>query len=392
VTGTRASGGAHSDRRAITPVDNERVRIAHTLFTALAIAGVVYGLVAAFLPAPQIVIPVVLVGVLCTLTLRRLADNGHVELAVLLLLVAISLMIVASVALDQNIGATPMYLPFLVAVAGASLYPRQVVWSVLGAMAVLAALRLVSPGEQAPTSAGYLIVYSIVVTLLVGVVSWVSARSVNEALQSSQSAQQRAEQLAAELEGRVERRTAELEKALRTQEELAAKLSELSFRDPLTGLHNRRHLDDELAHLFAYAKRSGTPLSVAVADLDDFKSINDRFTHVIGDDVLRTASKVLAAGTRASDVLVRMGGEEFALLMPGTTATDASRVCERMRSELDSHNWLDVDRRLHVTASFGVASSTDHESIADLMRAADERLYRAKRDGKNRVESTAQVA
>lgn len=368
------------------------MRIAHTLFSALALAGLAYCPVAVFLPEAAIVIPVVLVGVACTLGLRRLSDRGHVELAVLLLLVALSAMLVTAVALDQNIGSTPMYLPFLVAVAGASLYPRQVVWSVLGAVAVLALLRLVSPGHQTPTSAGYMMVYALVVTLLVGVVSWVSARSVNQALESAQHAQRQAEVLAEELDERVQRRTAELEDALRTQEDLAAQLAELSLRDPLTGLHNRRHLDDELAPMFAYAKRSGSPLSVAVADLDDFKQINDQFSHVVGDNVLKAASQVLAAGTRASDVLVRMGGEEFALLMPGTSALDASRVCERMRVELDARRWEDIDPGLRVTASFGVATTSEHDSIEELMLTADRRLIQAKRDGKNRVESAPQVA
>ncbi len=368
------------------------MRIAHTLFTALAFCGLAYCGLALLLPAPQIVIPVVLVGVVCTFALRRLADRGRVELAVLLLLAALSLMLVTAAAIEQNIGATPMYLPFLVAVAGASLYPRQVVWSVLGALVVLVLLRVVAPGPQAPTSVGYMLSYAFVVTVLVGVVSWVSAHSVTQALLASQEAQRRAERLAVQLDERVQQRTAQLEEALRTQEQLAEQLSELTLRDPLTGLHNRRHLDDELGHLFAYAKRTGTPLSVAVADLDDFKSINDRFTHVVGDDVLRGAATVLGAGTRASDVLVRMGGEEFVLLMPGTSAADAFRVCERMRSELDEHSWRELDGRLHVTASFGVACSTDHDDEVSLMQAADQRLFRAKRDGKNRVEATARVA
>ena len=390
--GSRASGGAPRSGQVSAPVEVERVRIAHTLFTALAYAGLAYCVLALLLPAPQIVIPVVLIGVACTLALRRLADRGRVELAVLLLFVALSLMLVTAAAIEQNIGATPMYLPFLVAVAGASLYPRQVVWSVLGALVVLMLLRVVAPGPQEPTSVGFMLAYAFVVTVLVGVVSWVSAHSVTQALIASQDARRQAEQLAQELDERVQQRTAQLEEALRTQEQLAAKLSELTLRDPLTGLHNRRHLDDELGHLFAYAKRTGTPLSVAVADLDDFKSINDRFTHVVGDDVLRGAATVLAAGTRASDVLVRVGGEEFVLLMPGTTAADAFRVCERMRSELDEHSWRELDSRLHVTASFGVACSSDHEDGESLMQAADRRLFRAKRDGKNRVEATAQVA
>ena len=388
---SRAPGGA-SGPAGRASVEQQRVRIRHTLFTALALSGLAYCVVAVFLPAPQVVIPVVVAGVVVTFGLRKLAARGRVELAVILLLLALALMMVAAVAFDGNIGASPMYLPVLVATAGASLYPRQVVWAVLGAVVVLLAMRLVGSPEQLPTSANYMLTYALVVTVLVGVVAWVSARSVSQALASSQEAQQRAESLAAELEGRVAERTRALELALHRQEELSAELSELSFRDPLTGLHNRRHLDDELEQMFAFARRSGNVLSVAVIDLDDFKSVNDRFTHVVGDDVLRFAADVLVAGTRTSDVLVRMGGEEFALLMPATTAADAYRVCERMRSQLESHDWTTLMPHLRVTASFGVAASTDHATAAALIRAADERLIHAKRAGKNRVEVGSDVA
>jgi diguanylate cyclase (GGDEF)-like protein len=363
-----------------------RVRIARRLFTVLAGAGIVYCLVALFLPSPSLVIPVVLGGVVATFFLRTLADRGRVEVAVLLLLLSLSLMLILAVAVGGAIGATPMYLPLLVAVAGASLYPRQVVWAVLGAVVVLLVMNLVGSEVQQPTSAGYMLTYALVVTVLVGVVSWVSARSVGDALSTAVQEQQRAERLAGELEERVTERTRALELALERQRELAAELEELSVRDPLTGLHNRRRIDDDLDRMFADAHRSGIPLSVAMIDLDDFKSVNDRFTHLVGDDVLRFAAGVLTSSTRAADVLVRMGGEEFALLMPGTSALDGLRVCERMRTELEGYPWDALMPGLQVTASFGLSCSTDHDSAADLVRTADERLIRAKREGKNRIE------
>jgi diguanylate cyclase (GGDEF)-like protein len=137
--------------------------------------------------------------------------------------------------------------------------------------------------------------------------------------------------------------------------------------------------------MFAYAQRTGQPLSVAVIDLDNFKLINDSHTHLVGDEVLRRTAKVLAASIRGSDVLVRMGGEEFALLMPGTDEESAYRVCERMRGALEETDWYALRPQLQVTASVGIACSTSFATAAELIRAADELLYRAKRMGKNRV-------
>ena len=137
--------------------------------------------------------------------------------------------------------------------------------------------------------------------------------------------------------------------------------------------------------MFAAARRSGDPFSVAVIDLDDFKAVNDAHTHLVGDDVLRGAAKALLANVRASDVLIRMGGEEFALLMPGTSSDAAVAVCDRMRSELALHDWSTIRPGLVVTASIGVGSSVGQPTAADLLRSADILLYQAKREGKNRV-------
>ena len=149
-----------------------------------------------------------------------------------------------------------------------------------------------------------------------------------------------------ELEERVRSRTTELADALQREQRLSAQLAELSVRDSLTGLHNRRHMDETIDRMFRYAVRSGHPLSVAIIDLDDFKRINDRYTHLVGDQVLRQAAAVLAGSVRGSDELVRMGGEEFALLMPGTSAEEAVTVCDRMRRSLAEHDW-DVRHRRH---------------------------------------------
>jgi diguanylate cyclase (GGDEF)-like protein len=131
--------------------------------------------------------------------------------------------------------------------------------------------------------------------------------------------------------------------------------------------------------------RSGSPLSVALIDLDDFKPINDRHTHMVGDQVLRRAAEIMAASIRGSDELVRMGGEEFVLLMPGTSPAEAVTVCERMRVALEDFDWEQIAPGVVVTASFGVATNGEVREVPELVRAADEQLLKAKRTGKNRV-------
>jgi diguanylate cyclase (GGDEF)-like protein len=189
----------------------------------------------------------------------------------------------------------------------------------------------------------------------------------------------------AELEARVRSRTTELADALQREQRLSAQLAELSVRDSLTGLHNRRHMDETIDRMFRYAMRSRDPLSIAIVDLDDFKRINDRYTHLVGDQVLRQAAAVLATSIRSSDELVRMGGEEFALLMPGTAAEEAVTVCDRMRRSLAGHDWDSVIAGIAVTASFGIATTGKVREVSELVRSADEQLLKAKRAGKNRV-------
>jgi diguanylate cyclase (GGDEF)-like protein len=152
-------------------------------------------------------------------------------------------------------------------------------------------------------------------------------------------------------------------------------------------------MDETIDRMFRYAQRSGDPLSVAIIDLDDFKSINDRLTHVVGDSVLKATALLLEEAIRGADELVRMGGEEFALLMPGTSLSEAATVCERIRRTLASHDWSSIAPGVDVTASFGVAATGSVRTVSELVRSADEQLLRAKRTGKNRVLcATADVA
>jgi diguanylate cyclase (GGDEF)-like protein len=156
--------------------------------------------------------------------------------------------------------------------------------------------------------------------------------------------------------------------------------------DGLTGLANRRHADEALASELARAERLGGPVGLILADVDDFKTVNDRHGHPSGDIVLRDLAEALRETVREIDTAARWGGEEFAIILPGTDLEGAAQVAERIRETLAAREILSVDGApLHVTASFGVAASSATTTMQELIEAADGSLYRAKHAGKNRV-------
>lgn len=155
-------------------------------------------------------------------------------------------------------------------------------------------------------------------------------------------------------------------------------------RDPLTGLGNRRLLESRMPALVREAERSGQPLTLALIDADNFKSVNDVHGHEIGDRVLQALASMLQENTRGSDLLLRYGGEEFLVLFPDTVADRAFEVCERLRERVEQYPWQDLAPGLEVTLSIGLASTPPH--ACDLLIAkADSAMYRAKHLGRNRV-------
>ncbi|MGZ4168986.1 MAG: diguanylate cyclase [Solirubrobacteraceae bacterium] len=178
---------------------------------------------------------------------------------------------------------------------------------------------------------------------------------------------------------------AELMLRTRQLESLQEQLRDQADRDWLTGLHNRRYLARELER--PAPGRLGLPLSLAVLDIDHFKSINDGFGHAAGDQVLVRVAGLLCDVLRESDIVIRSGGEEFLVLMPGTDARAGAAGCERIRHAIASEDWERVAPGLAVTASVGVASTHAPGDLEALVRLADQRLYEAKRAGRNRLVS-----
>jgi len=162
--------------------------------------------------------------------------------------------------------------------------------------------------------------------------------------------------------------------------------------DGLTGIANRRRCEEALVSEIARADRLGSPLTLVLADLDDFKQINDEHGHPTGDEVLREFAAVVRATVRDSDLAGRWGGEEFLLLLPGSDGVGGAQLAERVRSALAERSFLGHGGTVvSVTCSFGVAQLTAGSDERDLFAAADRALYRAKREGKNRVAVDAPV-
>ena len=153
--------------------------------------------------------------------------------------------------------------------------------------------------------------------------------------------------------------------------------------DSLTRLANRRFFIDFLEKAMAFAKRHEQPLSVIMADLDNFKSLNDTYGHQAGDQVLVAFGQVMQASIRQEDLAARFGGEEFILMLPGTTIEDATILAERLRESLENLAFPPLTTR--VTASFGIAQYRPDDTFETLVKRADEALYAAKAAGRNRV-------
>jgi diguanylate cyclase (GGDEF)-like protein len=181
------------------------------------------------------------------------------------------------------------------------------------------------------------------------------------------------------LQEEVQRRTADLQRANDALNRALQQVSTLARTDPLTTLFNRRVFDEQLSKELARALRFKRELGLLLFDLDHFKSVNDRHGHQAGDEALRTLARILSEAVRTVDTAARIGGEEFAIILPETALADALAVAERLRAAQESSG-------RYTTVSIGVASAPQHGATPEsLFKSADAALYRAKDGGRNRV-------
>lgn len=201
-----------------------------------------------------------------------------------------------------------------------------------------------------------------------------------------QVARQRIQTLRAELElARVKEAREQLAARYAELEAQTHTLTHLSQRDGLTGLFNRRHFDELLPIELSRARSFGQRLSLVLLDLDHFKHINDGFSHLTGDAVLKQVAAVLQRELRTSDLAARYGGEELALVLPHTSLDGARVAAEKVRSAIAGADWSRLSPGLKVTASLGVAEARADDTVLTLLHRADQALYAAKQAGRDRV-------
>jgi diguanylate cyclase (GGDEF)-like protein len=192
-----------------------------------------------------------------------------------------------------------------------------------------------------------------------------------------------------ELRAEVERLSREVGRRQLERMELQQvvhELTELSLRDPLTGLYNRRGFTERLLEEVARARRYGAPLSLIMVDIDHFKRVNDTHGHSVGDIAIGHVARQLTKDRRVSDIAARYGGEELILLLPHTPRDGAYSLAERLRYQIEHAPFRAGEIQDHLTVSIGVAVyERAMREPSDLVEAADKAMYKSKREGRNRV-------
>ena len=367
------------------PLEARRGRNALIVFYGALVLGFPSLVGLSFIPGGRMLAVLVALFMVVAYVGTVFVRRGKVSLGTWVFFTAIVVAECAFPVITGDARLTAIYLAVPVVIASVLLLPRGAL--VIGLVSIVsgAVLTWLYPPVDPPVTAFEVILAA---TLISGFVLVTAVLGFSSLRQETARADQAAAELRLTnetLELRVVERTEQLEHALARQEQLVAELAELSLRDPLTGLYNRRHADNELPRLVAAAERHLQPISLAMADLDHFKDVNDDHSYSVGDEVLRRFARVLSQVTRGTDLVIRYGGEEFLIVMPQTGIDQASVLCERLRTSVESHTWYEVDPSLHVTVSIGVADSARFDGVLGLAAGADAALHRAKREGRNRV-------
>ena len=168
-------------------------------------------------------------------------------------------------------------------------------------------------------------------------------------------------------------------------EEQKNRIREMANRDFLTNLYNRRYFYDIAENLFHNAKRENFNISVAMLDIDFFKTVNDTYGHAAGDFVLKTLAVILQQNLRKADIIARFGGEEFCVLLHCKDNEDSYTVIDKLRLIVELHEFLFEGRKIHVTISAGLTKQLEN-TLDDMIKKADELLFKAKKEGRNRTE------
>jgi len=180
------------------------------------------------------------------------------------------------------------------------------------------------------------------------------------------------------LEALVDARTEELRQK-------SLELERQATHDKLTGLLNRRYADEFLQREIENSKRHNREFTIALADIDHFKQVNDLHSHAAGDEVLRRVAEILTNRCRKTDVVARYGGEEFLLCFPDTSAEFAEQICSQIRNAVEKANWSHISEEINITVSFGIAEVGVDSRRTSILSDADTRLYQAKNKGRNRI-------
>ncbi len=175
-----------------------------------------------------------------------------------------------------------------------------------------------------------------------------------------------------------------------------ALLRKLVYKDPLTGLYNRRGFLDEGEKIFSAVRQANhhltrrknyfiKDLALIFVDLDDFKKVNDEFGHKVGDIILKKTANLLIGAVRLNDLVCRWGGEEMLVLLVGASDSNARRIAEELRQRIEGTKFQNGPKTIRITASFGVAPMKRETALEELVQRADKAMYKAKKSGKNKV-------